>query len=146
MAARVIGSGVVKSGSPMVRLMTSFISASMSKKRRIPDGGIDRTRSLRKSAGARVVAGWMLICNQSTEFRAAAIAESSSLLNTRILPGRRLPPASPWLTDESPGFWYIRSPASTRIGSLFVGHGSGQVAYGLKTHGGLYVLLNSATT
>jgi hypothetical protein len=38
------GSGVVKSGSPMVRLMTSFISASMSKKRRMPDGGMARTR------------------------------------------------------------------------------------------------------
>ena len=53
MAARVIGSGVVKSGSPMVRLMTSFISASMSKKRRMPDGGMARTRSFRKSAVGR---------------------------------------------------------------------------------------------
>ena len=53
MAAAVIGSGVVKSGSPIVRLMTSFISVSMSKKRRMPDGGIVRTRSFRKSAGAR---------------------------------------------------------------------------------------------
>src|ERR687897_2329289 len=52
-AARVIGSGVVKSGSPMVRLMTSFISASMSKKRRMPDGGMARTRSFRKSAVGR---------------------------------------------------------------------------------------------
>ena len=31
----------------------------------------------------------------------------------------------------------LRSPASTRMGSLFAGHGSGQVAYGLKTQGGL---------
>jgi hypothetical protein len=53
MAARVIGSGVVKSGSPMVRLMTSFISASMSKKRRMPDGCRERTFSDRKSAGGR---------------------------------------------------------------------------------------------
>ena len=51
MAARVIGSGVVKSGSPMVRLMTSFISASMSKKRRIPDGGMARTRSFEEIGG-----------------------------------------------------------------------------------------------
>src|SRR6187402_3427735 len=61
MPARRIGSGVVKSGSPIVRLMTSFISASMSKKRRMPDGGISRTRSLRKSAVARRVAGWLVI-------------------------------------------------------------------------------------
>jgi hypothetical protein len=61
MAARVIGSGVVKSGSPMVRLMTSFISASMSKKRRMPEGGMARTRSLRKSAVGRLVTGWVVI-------------------------------------------------------------------------------------
>ena len=69
MAAAVIGSGVVKSGSPIVRLMTSFISLSMSKKRRMPDGGIDRTRSLRKSAGARRVAGWLLIVAESSGWR-----------------------------------------------------------------------------
>ena len=66
MAARVIESGVVKSGSPMVRLMTSFISASMSKKRRIPEGGIARTVPLRKSAGARPVAGGTVIGAQSS--------------------------------------------------------------------------------
>ena len=69
MAARVIGSGVVKSGSPMVRLMTSFISASMSKKRRIPDGGMARTRSFRKSAvGRGVCVGWVAI--RPTVYRA----------------------------------------------------------------------------
>src|SRR6188472_1821678 len=61
MPARRIGSGVVKSGSPIVRLMTSFISASMSKNRRIPEGGISRTRWFRKSAVARRVAGWLAI-------------------------------------------------------------------------------------
>src|SRR6266550_2515177 len=56
MAARVIGAGVAKSGSPIVRLMTSRISLSMSKKRRMPDGGMVRTRSARKaSAGRRVM-------------------------------------------------------------------------------------------
>src|SRR2546423_2983763 len=47
MAARVMGSGVVKSGSPIVKLMTSCISASMSKKRRMPEGAMPRTRSER---------------------------------------------------------------------------------------------------
>ena len=57
MAARVIGSGVVKSGSPMVRLMTSFISASMSKKRRMPDGWRERIVSDRNSDGGRATRG-----------------------------------------------------------------------------------------
>ena len=53
MAAWVIGSGVVKSGSPIVRQMTSFISSSMSKKRRMPDGWRARTLADRKRADAR---------------------------------------------------------------------------------------------
>src|SRR3990170_5380747 len=57
----------------MVRLMTSFISASMSKKRRIPDGGISRTRSLRKSAGARRVVGWLVIWRQVYPSRVGAV-------------------------------------------------------------------------
>ena len=79
MAARVIGSGVVKSGSPMVRLMTSFISASMSKKRRMPDGGMSRMVSDRNRAGASALvapvsvlgaaAGSMLMARQSSPSR-----------------------------------------------------------------------------
>ena len=47
--------GVSKSGSPTPRLMTSSIVAAMSKKRRIPDGGTDRTRSdrARSDSGTR---------------------------------------------------------------------------------------------
>ena len=60
MAAAVIGSGVVKSGSPIVRLMTSFISSSMSKKRRMPDGGIVAHAVVQEVGGrsARWRAGW----------------------------------------------------------------------------------------
>ena len=52
MAARVIGSGVLKSGSPMVSEITSFISLSMSKKRRMPDGCMSRTLGDRNRADA----------------------------------------------------------------------------------------------
>ncbi len=81
MAARVIDSGVVKSGSPMVRLMTSFISASMSKKRRMPDGGMARTVPLRKSAAARRVAGWLDI-GVSLAVRGRAVAASNRVRPT----------------------------------------------------------------
>ena len=40
MPARTICGGVIKSGSPMPRLITSFIVAAMSKKRRMPEGGM----------------------------------------------------------------------------------------------------------
>jgi hypothetical protein len=41
--------GVVKSGSPMPRLITSFIVAAMSKKRRMPEGGTVATLCEMKS-------------------------------------------------------------------------------------------------
>jgi hypothetical protein len=49
MPACKIGAGVVKSGSPMPSEITSCIVAAMSKKRRIPDGGISAIRRATKS-------------------------------------------------------------------------------------------------
>src|SRR5271157_2974029 len=40
--------GVSKSGSPMPRLMTSFIVVTMSKKSRMPERGMSRTARLRR--------------------------------------------------------------------------------------------------
>src|SRR5688572_28971047 len=78
--------GVVKSGSPMVRLMTSLISASMSKNRRMPDGGMSRTVWLRNSAVARRVgAGWLVIRASLASCRRMAPAALPSALGEVIL-------------------------------------------------------------
>ena len=60
--------GVSKSGSPTPRLITSSIVAAMSKNRRIPDGGTDRTRSdrARSDSGMRGLASVVVIGDKRT--------------------------------------------------------------------------------
>ena len=131
--------GVVKSGSPTPRLMTSGIVASTSKNLRMPDGGTSRTRRASRERPAAPAAapfpmgaevGGVLACSTvigigapacdgRPEYTGRAFVRAEGARSRHGLPERSpgMPHSATWLTRISNRCWGPARPSGPRLAS-----------------------------